>query len=436
MAKGPRPLTARAAGGAPKGVIPAVEIHGLSSEGDGVGRLADGRTVFVPWTAPGDVVSVQLTKDKKRWAKGALVSVDAPTSGRVEALCPLFTQCGGCAIQHVPYEAQLDWKGRFLTDALERIGGLRVAEPVAVHPSPQAFGYRSRVTFTVVRRKGRLYAGLREAGRPGRVVDVPECPLADPAVNDVWKGLRERLAELALPRPRQMVRVTVRKVVGGAVLLWRPRVPGGDPNAFMDIPGVLEVWAMDPSGGRLLAGAGDAREEWFGETLPVPGPAFTQVNWAGGQSLYDTLVSWMEPLAGRRVVDGYAGVSVVGRKLAALGAEVVAVEREGLAAEAAGTRAPPGFQSLVGLAEALIPKTLPADTVVLNPPRAGVQGSLLEALSESGPPQLIYVSCDPATLARDLKRLSGAYRLHRVEAFDLFPQTPHVEALVDLRRVL
>ncbi|MFW6198929.1 MAG: TRAM domain-containing protein, partial [Gemmatimonadota bacterium] len=164
----------------PRQRLGRVEIDGLSSEGAGVGRLPDGRAVFVHRTAPGEAVRIRVTEEKKRWARGRLVEVLEEAPERREAPCPRYDRCGGCTLEHLEYEAQLRWKGQIVSDALQRIGGLVVDVPEVV-PSPGRFRYRSRITLTLKRvGESRVVAGFHELERPGRIVDLGgECLLPE-----------------------------------------------------------------------------------------------------------------------------------------------------------------------------------------------------------------------------------------------------------------
>ena len=168
-----------------------VEIDDLTAEGSGVGRLPDGRAVFVPWTAPGDRARVGVVEERERWARGALVSLDEPSDARRDARCELYGECGGCRLQHVRYRDQLAWKSRRIDESLRRIGGLEVDE-TPVEPSDREWGYRNRMSFTLKRlRNGRVVAGLHRFGAPGRVVDIDdECLLPEEPVLRTWVALR------------------------------------------------------------------------------------------------------------------------------------------------------------------------------------------------------------------------------------------------------
>jgi len=393
--------------------------------------MPDGRTAFVPWTLPDEEVRVRVVESRKRWVRAVPEDLVRPAMGRVEPPCPHFGTCGGCRLQHMPEGEQRRWKGVFVREALSRIGGLPLDEDVPVAPSAEQFGYRSRVTFTVAHRGGRLHAGLKEAGRPGRVVDIDRCLLADPAIQETWTGLRQLLQKAGTIPPGTVARVTLRAVEEGVIMLWTPRCPAPDGEFFAQLPGMIQVWESGASGSRRLWGDTEGHETWFGRRVKVPGPAFTQVNRASGQRLFDAVVEAAGDVEGLKVVDAYGGLSPVGTELADQGGSVTVVEMDERAT--ASLAEDGGVAVLWGRVEALLPEALPADLVILNPPRSGLHEETVVHLLAEPPARILYVSCDPATLARDVKRLSLRYEMGRVHAFDLFPQTPHVEVLVDLR---
>ena len=415
-----------------------VQIRALSSDGAGVGNLADGRVVFVPRTAPGDEVRVRITQGKRRWARGKLRDVLVPSPHRVSPACPYYEECGGCTLQHVAYTQQLHWKGDTVREALRRISDVDVG-PLEVVPSPNERNYRSRVTFTLVRLPGgRVVAGFHHLGVPHRIVDVEEgCILPEPAVASAWTGLRRAWGEGArrLPSGRKL-RLTLRAVDEGVILVVEGgRGPGRPDILLREVEGLVAVWAVTRDGaGRLLAGLGHVHDTRFGETLRTGPTTFLQVNRAAGEALHRWVVEQGGVRPGEKVVDMYCGVGSYGRDLARLGAHVIGIERDSEAASAATRDAPETFTVWTGAVEDRMEESLPADLVVLNPPRVGADAKVTEVLQAAGPPRLIYVSCDPATLARDIGRLSSSYEVVDVRAFDLFPQTAHVEVVVVLKR--
>ena len=394
--------------------------------------MPDGRVAFVPWTAPGDIVRVLPVAEKKRWIRARAVELMEHGAGRTDPVCPHYGTCGGCTLQHLAYEEQLVWKSRFLVEALGRIGGVTLKESPSVHPSPTPLGYRSRATFSLARRGGRVFAGFREAGRPGRVVDVQRCPLLRPGLQDAWSDLRAAMGQAQTAR-RGSWRVTLKTAKGGCVSVWKPRIPGGPDGPVARLAGMVEVWQDGSTGPELVSGSGASSESWFGKEVEVPGPAFTQVNRAAAVALYQDLLH-MVPPAASRIVEAYSGVSLVGRVLAAQEIDVVAIERNKEAAAAARREVPERLRVITGAVEDELGGALPADVVILNPPRSGVDPAVIQILTTNGPGVVLYVSCDPATLARDVGRLRPAYGVASVRGYDLFPQTSHVEALVALER--
>ena len=409
------------------GDVVEVTVRAVAAGGAGVADLPDGRVAFVQRTAPGDRARVRVSASKRSWARATLVELLAPGPGRRPAPCPFYGRCGGCTLEHLAYPEQLRWKARMVADALKRIGRVTVDNPV-VRPSPREFRYRNRVTFTLRRLRGKecgVVAGFHEMDEPDRVVDVTgACMLPEEAIARVWDRLRSAWGERAECLPEgATLRLTLRSVAEGVVLI----VDGGSgkwtPDLLIrNVPGLVAVWHKGGSGPPVLV-AGDSSGA----------SAFTQVNREAAEHLEEAVMKAVGPATGRTVIDAYCGVGVYGRELARVGAHVSGIEVDPEAAAAAREDAPAGFRVIEGTVEDHLGEAFPADVVILNPPCAGVDDAVTRALSERRVDRIIYVSCDPATLARDVGRLQG-YRLARLEAFDLFPQTSHVETLALLER--
>ena len=271
-----------------------VQIRGLSSDGSGVGNLADGRVVFVPRTAPGDEVRVHVTRGKPRWARGELRELRVSSPNRVSPACPYYEECGGCTLQHVAYTEQLHWKGEAVGAALKRISHVDVDRPEVV-PSPKERGYRSRVTFTLMRLQGgRVVAGFHRLGVPHRIVDVEEgCILPEPVVASVWTGLRRAWGEGArrLPAGRKL-RLTLRAVDEGVILVVEGgRGPGRPDILLREVEGLVAVWAARAKGGgKLLAGLTHVHDTRFGETIRTGPTTFLQVNREASEALHRWVV--------------------------------------------------------------------------------------------------------------------------------------------------
>ncbi len=423
-----------------------VSVHGIAAGGAGVGKLPDGRAVFVHRTAPGDSAEVRITQEKARWARGELHRLHEPGPGRRTAPCVHYGRCGGCTLQHLDPEVQFSLRARLVEEALRRIGGLDGLPPVERVPAGPEFGYRNRASFTLRRlgvRSGRarVVAGFHALERPGQIVDVGEeaggaCLLLEPGVSALWDALRMGWGRNAgrLPAGAEL-RLTLRGLADGSgILLTEGGSTPGDPEALLAaVPGLRTLW-WRPSGKapRLLAGDERPLETWFGEKVPVGPGAFLQVNREMAAGLHALALAELDLRPGMRVVDGYAGFGVYGRAAARAGAKAVGIELDPHAVAMGRARPVEGFMLEEGAVEALLPGLLPADRVLLNPPRAGVDRGALEALVASPPDRVVYVSCDPATLARDLARLAPAFRVARIQVVDLFPQTAHVETVVTL----
>ena len=408
-----------------------VEIRALAAGGSGIADLPDGRIVFVPRTAPGDSVRIRIVKKKRRWALGVVESITEPSSDRSDPLCKLYDRCGGCALQHIPYEDQLRWKGQFVADALMRIGGQDV-DPPTVEPSDRRTHYRNRVTFTLRRLPGgRLVAGFHALDRPAHVLDIhQECVLPEEAIGRVWRALRASWGPDARLLPAGgRLSLTLRATTDGVVLVIEGGHSGWDPSELeVAVPSLRALWHRPSRAETPTLVAGENVEDvWGPDRFPVGGRAFLQVNRVAAPALVDHVVA--EAGEGTGAVDAYCGVGLYGRALARSGWSVTGIELDPAACLAARTDPPEGFTVTQGTVEKTLAAALPADLVILNPPRPGLHADVSPILLQARPDRIIYVSCDPATLARDTAALAEGYTLTGIRAFDLFPQTAHVETV-------
>jgi 23S rRNA (uracil1939-C5)-methyltransferase len=412
-------------------------ITGIAAGGAGVGRIADGRVAFVQRTAPGDTVEVEVLEEKPRWLRARILRVIEPAAHRRTPPCPWYDRCGGCTLQHVAYPVQLQAKSQIVHDALRRIGHIDI-EPPEIVPSTTEFHYRNRLTFTITRLGSRrVVAGFHEIDEPDRLVDIAgDCLLAEPALADVWRLLRANWGENANRLPAgETLRLTLQSTSGGGVTLL---VEGGFGDGRADdllatVPGLVTVWRRAIDGSiHCLAGAQVVQEHQGAEVIELTGGIFLQVNRSMAALMEDYLADRAGDVASLRVIDAYCGVGIHARRLAARGARVTGIEVDARAVAEARRACGSAADFLENRVEDVIGGVLPADLVIVNPPRAGLHGRVVEALKTKPPARLLYVSCDPATLARDVSRLDPRFRIRSMRGFDLFAQTSHVEVVVEL----
>jgi 23S rRNA (uracil1939-C5)-methyltransferase len=399
-----------------------LEIASIAAGGDGVGRT-EGMVVFVPRTAPGDVARVRIAR-AKRFARGELLSLDEPSPARVDPPCPHYTidRCGGCQVQHLAYDAQLAAKRVIIGDALRRIGRRDVENPV-VEPSDMPWRYRRKLTLHLRRAGDRWIAGLHPYDDPIGVFELADCPITDERVMSVWSALRSAFD--TLPEERSL-RVAVRLLDDGASVT----VEGGRiwpaPEALLARSAlVTEVWWRPAEGALRRVASRTAQHR--------AGAAFVQVNEGVATRLRERLLARVRAHAPAHVVDAYAGTGATATALAADGRRVTAIELDRAAVETLRERLVAPSTVIGGRVEDHIDGALPADVVLLNPPRTGIDERVASAVEarRGSIHALFYVSCDPATLARDLARMPS-YRLVDVRGYDMFPQTAHVETVCEL----
>ena len=398
-----------------------VEITGIAAGGDGVGRT-NGLVVFVPRTAVGDTASVRI-KSGKRFARGTLDALVLASGTRTTPQCSHYVRdrCGGCQLQHIEYAAQLEAKSAIVMDSLRRIGKRDVGR-VDVIPSAAEWRYRRKLTLHLRRVGTRFIAGLHPYDSPAEVFDLRECPITEDAVVALWQKMRSAFQHL--PDVGEL-RVAVRRLRDGFSVTVEGASSWHEADRFFDaMPSVTELW-WKPDEGRLrrLRARGEA---------PEAGASFVQVNAGVADALHEHVLTRVRAHAPDTVIDAYAGSGATAIPLART-ARVTAIEldREAVALLALELSAP--SRTIGGKVEEHLERALPADVVLLNPPRGGVDERVTQVLesADRAPRAIVYTSCDPATLARDLARMPR-YRIASIRAFDMFPQTAHVETVCEL----
>jgi len=396
-----------------------VEVTGLAAGGDGVARH-EGLVVFTPRTAPGDRVVADIVVNG-RVGRGTLVHVEHPGAVRVAPACGHYAppdRCGGCQWQHVALDAQREAKRQMVQDAFARIARREVPRP-AIHGG-DPWRYRRTLTLAIRRADGRAWAGMRAFDDPESVFALTDCLITDARVLATW---REIMAAEALLPDAARLRGTVRWLDAHPLLVLEGGQDWPTLAAFAAaVPGLAAVWwQADGRRRRLVL---DRRP------AGTPGASFAQVNAEMAAAMQAHVVAQVRRYAPAQVVDAYSGAGDTAAALAASGVVVTAVELDEEAASYAATRLPAPSRAIAAKVEDVLRGLLPADVVLLNPPRAGVDARVTAALAGAAGARraIVYVSCDPATLARDVGRLPG-WRVAALECFDMFPQTAHVETV-------
>ena len=404
-----------------------LRIDSIAAGGDGIART-EGIVVFVPRAAPGDLARVRLDI-RRRFARGTIEEIIEPSPDRVEPPCRHYgiDRCGGCQIQHLAYPAQLEVKRTIVRDALVRIGK-RAADAPDIVPSERQWRYRSKLTLAMRRHDGRWTMGLHPYDDPVAVFALQDCPITDERVLATWREIMA--ASTHLP-PSDELRASVRLTEGGVAVVMQGGTHWPARSAFFDaVPSVSELWWKPAHRPRMLVAQRGAAQGGGGGG---GGASFAQVNPAVALTLRDYVLERIRALGPSTLVDAYAGSGSTAAPIAAEGVRVTAIEVDADATNRCATLLPEGSRALAGRVEDRLAAALPADVVLLNPPRTGLHERVTDTLQSVSPAPraVIYVSCDPATLARDLARLPR-YRIASLRAFDMFPQTAHVETVCEL----
>jgi 23S rRNA (uracil1939-C5)-methyltransferase len=452
-----------------RGETVLLAIDDLAFGGEGVGRL-NGYVIFVRSGLPGDCLRVRITEARARYGRGVIESIEAPSPDRVVAPCPHFGRCGGCRLQHLAYPAQLAFKEKQVRDCLERLGGVTAVggtpEIRPIIPAPEIYGYRNKMEFTVAGEGPSVRLGLHEAERYDVVLDIDRCLLQSESMNALLDEARHRFRSRGLTvwdddsgqgllrfltlRQARRTGETMVNIVAAApdVETLSPVADALKARVPTVSSVVVNVNAKKASVAvgteeHLLLGREHITESLAGVNFQISANSFFQTNTVQAERLFGVVEEACELSGAETVFDLYSGTGAISLLLARRCRRVYGIELSAAAvADAVRNARANDIENctfLAGEVRHVLPQLLQqgvhAEVVVADPPRAGFHPKALRALADLRPGRVVYVSCNPATLARDLADLAReGYRVEWVQPVDMFPQTPHIEAVARLRR--
>jgi len=403
-------------------VQPTTCVYG----GDALARLPDGRAVFIPYGLPGEDLRIRLVEEKERYARAEICEVLIPSPERIKPRCPHFQECGGCHYQHIPYEAQLRMKRDILVDQLRRIGKIDDPPVNPVLPSPLPWNYRNHIQFHIA-----------EDGSPGflkhrssEIVPIRECHLPEESLNRIWPAF-------SLENIPGLDRVILRSGEGGGDTLMILESQGQEPFEFsVDLP--ISAVLQGPGGEIVLSGDDFTVIPVLDFPFVVSAGSFFQTNTGMAEALVEYLLEALPLDENTICLDVYCGVGLFSAFLAPVVKTVIGIEASSSASEDylynladfenVSLYDAPAETVLSGL-------DISPDIILLDPPRGGLTGAVLDSVVDLDPDLVVYVSCDPATLSRDLQRFNRkGFALEGSTPVDMFPQTYHIESVNLLRR--
>lgn len=441
-----------------------VSIHGMGHRGEGVGRF-EGLAVFIPEAVPGDRVRARVTKVKKGFARAELEQISEPSADREDARCPHFGKCGGCQLQHITYSSQLEIKRQHVIDAITRIGKLT---DVTVHSTigmNEPWDYRNNAQFPVGQRMGEVVAGFFAPGSH-EIVNIESCHILHPVGNRVLREMKALAVQFNLPiyderthsGVLRYIITRIGRVTGEAIAVLVTRTsefPYGREIAealmerIPELVGVVQnintnrTHVVPGNESKTLAGANHLTDYIGPFVFKISPESFFQVNPIQTEVLYRKVLEYAALSGDETVFDLYCGIGTISLFLAQKARRVVGIEWVTTAVDNAVDNAKlngvSNVRFVAGDAAIEMPRLAAggtrADVIVVDPPRAGCQQSVLDAVARMGPSRVVYVSCNPASLARDLGHMKTlGFNTLEVQPVDMFPHTAHIECCALLVR--
>lgn len=447
-----------------KGKTYEIKIHGLGSNGEGVGRY-ENFTVFVPYALPGETVQAQVSIVKKQYATAKLISVITPSADRVAPVCPVYDQCGGCQLQHLNYDAELREKRQQVADAMARIGHLPDLEVLPTLGAADPLHYRNKMQFPVAGTKGHLEIGCFAAATH-RVINVTDCAIQKEQNNRIVTIVRDWMKQYKIPAYDEDKQTGIVRHIMGRVGVHTGEIMVCLVTACDMIPHMKDLTRLLREGlpgfkslvqnvnkrhtnvilgnkTRLIFGKPTILDTIGTLSFHISAQSFFQVNSEQAQRLYETALEYASLTGKETVVDVYCGTGTITLFLAqrakqAYGIEIVAPAIKDAVQNAKDNKIH-NAQFILGDAAYKLPELLREgihpDVIVLDPPRAGCEEKVLSAIARTKPKRVVYISCNPATLARDLDYLTHhGFQAVKAQPVDLFSRTHHVETVVLMSR--
>ncbi|CCU77809.1 RNA methyltransferase, TrmA family [Halanaerobium saccharolyticum subsp. saccharolyticum DSM 6643] len=442
-----------------KGEIKIFKIDDLAHGGDGVARAENGMAVFISLTLPGDLVKAKITKIKKDYAFAKLIKVIEAGSGRIEAPCPVYNECGGCQLQHIDYQKELEFKHNNIKQLINRIAGIEKFELKDVLAADDDFRYRNKAQFPLkLDENDQITAGFYKRGSHD-IVPNHDCLIQHPLINRILRVTLEELNKFQLSvynenNLRGLLRHLVIRVGTCTNQGLLVMVTNGDDfidknliaktlmRKIPELKGVVQNINNEDTNvifGKediLLAGENKITE-YIGQTAYlISARSFFQVNTMQAKKLYDTAAKYLGNDRSAKVIDAFSGTGSIALYLADKAEKIYAVESLESAVKDAEKNAKLNNINNVEFKEGLVEEELSEllekeeiDSIIFDPPRKGLDEKTVDLLLASSIKKIIYISCNPATQARDLKKLKEKYNLVKIQPVDLFPQTYHIESV-------
>ena len=446
-----------------KGNILSVECTGMGHNGEGVCRY-DGLALFVPSALPGEIVEIEVTEVKKRFAAGKVSKIIKKSEERIDPICPLFGECGGCQLQHLDYNSQLRWKKRMVEDAFSRIGNLKEVTVNSVLGMDEPLNYRNKMQLPVGLVANDVAIGCYQRGSHQVVDATVDCFIQSDWNNQLLQTIRKLMKDFYIPCYQEgnhsgwLRHIMGRSNRAGQGILVLVGTTNEVPENFshwlpilQNIEGLGGI-VLNLNSGRTNTVLGRENILLFGqdqllETLgnldfSLSATAFFQVNPVQTEVLYSKVREFAELTGEETILDAYCGTGTIGLYLARDAKKIIGVERYDQAVEDAKKNAEmnqiSNCEFWAGDVEKYLDEIqkLKLDLIIVDPPRSGCSPEMLEALNQTGAKRMIYVSCNPSTLARDAKWLDAeGWKIKKVQPVDMFPHTAHVECVVLMSRV-